>query len=378
MERITYTLSTGLLTGPKEILCDGDNLTVELAIDSTGTKYEDWEKRCDLQIPGGTDDILGFSAPNTDIIAVFTLTSAHLKNGALVVNPYVQKDGARKGFPKRSITVVSQLNKDTATSSVRVIIENYINTRLTVKAVTATPLAHEEPATATVTIESDGTSFDFGLPKGDQGIQGLQGEQGIQGLQCIQGLKGNQWRGAYSGATAYVVDDVVSYLGSSYICILASINNLPTNATYWQLFATTGTAIASNVTNTPAGGISATNVQTALNELDTEKANKVQKAWITPTLLNGWTSVAGYTVQYMKDDFGFVHFRGRLASGTVGAQVFLLPTGYIPNQTAYFILPHQVGNGIAPSRGYMSTNSAFVVDRTYVEFVDLTPVFYKV
>ena len=36
------------------------------------------------------------------------------------------------------------------------------------------------------------------------------------------------WKGAYAGGTAYVVDDVVSYLGSSYVCILASTGNVPT------------------------------------------------------------------------------------------------------------------------------------------------------
>ena len=53
------------------------------------------------------------------------------------------------------------------------------------------------------------------------------------------------WQGAYNGATAYVADDVVSYNGSSYICILASTGNLPTNATYWSLMAQSGTDITS-------------------------------------------------------------------------------------------------------------------------------------
>lgn len=53
------------------------------------------------------------------------------------------------------------------------------------------------------------------------------------------------WQGAYNGATAYVADDVVSYNGSSYICILASTGNLPTNTTYWNLMAQTGTDITS-------------------------------------------------------------------------------------------------------------------------------------
>ena len=49
------------------------------------------------------------------------------------------------------------------------------------------------------------------------------------------------WQGAYNGATAYAVDDVVSYNGSSYICKLASTGNLPTNTTYWDQMSSAGT-----------------------------------------------------------------------------------------------------------------------------------------
>lgn len=52
--------------------------------------------------------------------------------------------------------------------------------------------------------------------------------------------KWNTWLWAYSWATTYVVDDVVSYLWSSYICILSSTGNIPTNNTYWNLFAQKG------------------------------------------------------------------------------------------------------------------------------------------
>ena len=43
------------------------------------------------------------------------------------------------------------------------------------------------------------------------------------------------WKSAYSGATAYEKDDVVSYNGNAYICKLASTGNLPTNTTYWDV-----------------------------------------------------------------------------------------------------------------------------------------------
>ena len=49
------------------------------------------------------------------------------------------------------------------------------------------------------------------------------------------------WQGAYNGATAYAVDDVVSYNGSSYICKLASTGNLPTNTTYFDVMSSAGT-----------------------------------------------------------------------------------------------------------------------------------------
>jgi hypothetical protein len=50
-----------------------------------------------------------------------------------------------------------------------------------------------------------------------------------------------KWKGTYSGATAYTIDDVVEYNGSSYICILASTGNLPTNATYFEQMSSAGT-----------------------------------------------------------------------------------------------------------------------------------------
>ena len=50
-----------------------------------------------------------------------------------------------------------------------------------------------------------------------------------------------KWKGTYAGGTAYTIDDVVSYNGSSYICIQASTGNLPTNATYFEQMSQAGT-----------------------------------------------------------------------------------------------------------------------------------------
>lgn len=55
-------------------------------------------------------------------------------------------------------------------------------------------------------------------------------------------------KGAYAGGTTYAVGDSVSYNGSSYVCILASTGNLPTNTTYWQLLASIGATGATGAT----------------------------------------------------------------------------------------------------------------------------------
>jgi hypothetical protein len=49
------------------------------------------------------------------------------------------------------------------------------------------------------------------------------------------------WKGPYNNSTAYVVDDVVSSGGSSYVCILASTGNAVSNGTYWQIMSAAGT-----------------------------------------------------------------------------------------------------------------------------------------
>jgi hypothetical protein len=48
------------------------------------------------------------------------------------------------------------------------------------------------------------------------------------------------WQGEYDNSTDYRVNDTVGYDNSSYICILASTGNLPTDDTYWNLLALEG------------------------------------------------------------------------------------------------------------------------------------------
>lgn len=47
-------------------------------------------------------------------------------------------------------------------------------------------------------------------------------------------------KGDYDNTTAYVLGDIVTYQGSSYVAVQATTGNLPTNSTYWQLIAEKG------------------------------------------------------------------------------------------------------------------------------------------
>ena len=42
------------------------------------------------------------------------------------------------------------------------------------------------------------------------------------------------WKGAYNAGTAYAIDDVVSYNGSSYVAKTATTGNLPTVTANWD------------------------------------------------------------------------------------------------------------------------------------------------
>ena len=107
-----------------------------------------------------------------------------------------------------------------------------------------------------------------------------------------------------------------------------------------------------------------TATQTALNL----KANKVQEAWITPTLINGWVSFGGAEdgPTYYKDDFGNVKLRGVVKSGTLSVSIFKLPIGYRPAKNKYcpvisnnvpgFVLIDPSG-GVIPHAG---TSNVFV------------------
>tara|TARA_R100001510_G_scaffold43203_1_gene39659 strand:+ start:44 stop:955 length:912 start_codon:yes stop_codon:yes gene_type:complete len=49
------------------------------------------------------------------------------------------------------------------------------------------------------------------------------------------------WKGTYNAGTAYAIDDVVSYNGSSYVAKTATTGNLPTVTANWDIMSQAGT-----------------------------------------------------------------------------------------------------------------------------------------
>jgi hypothetical protein len=80
---------------------------------------------------------------------------------------------------------------------------------------------------------------------------------------------------AYNAGHSYVIGNKVTYLGSTYQCILASTGNLPTNATYWIIIAQVGDSgtITIGSTNTAMTGLVAGDGSKIQNPTATQVGN---------------------------------------------------------------------------------------------------------
>ncbi len=64
-----------------------------------------------------------------------------------------------------------------------------------------------------------------------------------------------QWRGAWSGVTAYAVNDAVSFSGTSYISIAAGTGHVPNlSPAFWSVLAGQGSTGATGATGAGASG----------------------------------------------------------------------------------------------------------------------------
>jgi hypothetical protein len=113
---------------------------------------------------------------------------------------------------------------------------------------TVTTGAAGSSADATITGTPPEQALNLWLPRGDTGATGATGDTGPQGAPGVDGAAGATgapglvWRGAWAAATAYVVNDAITYNGSSYRRKVAGTTaTVPSSdTTNWELLASKG------------------------------------------------------------------------------------------------------------------------------------------
>ena len=164
------------------------------------------------------------------------------------------------------------------------------------------------------------------------GATGAQGNTGVTGAQGVTGATGTiSYEGSWSNSTAYPVNSVVSYNGSSYVAILANTGQTPTNTTYWQLIAVAGA--------TGAQGIQGVQGNTGI--VGTTGAQGIQGVTgvVGATGSQGNTGVTGPTGS--QGNTGFTGATGTgFATGTASAQI------YITQNTTFLPAPEPVTGDI--------------------------------
>tara|TARA_A100001011_G_scaffold240651_1_gene248627 strand:+ start:1155 stop:1781 length:627 start_codon:yes stop_codon:yes gene_type:complete len=144
------------------------------------------------------------------------------------------------------------------------------------------------------------------------------------------------FQGAYNASTAYVVDDIVTFGGESFICILASTGNATSNATYWSKIAKKGDDVTQLTTHGDFLFRDATGVQrlaagTSGQVLQTKGAGQ-DPIWADATSINWSTKTANFTA---------VSGGAYIGNTTDGAFTMTLPAN--PNDNDYVIIADGFG-----------------------------------
>jgi len=145
------------------------------------------------------------------------------------------------------------------------------------------------------------------------------------------------FQGAYNNSTAYVVDDIVTFDGETFICILASTGNATSNATYWAKLAKKGDDVSQLTTHgdflfRDASGVQRLAAGTSGQVLVT-KGNSSDPEW---------ASAQGITWDYRNSSFTAVSGGAYIANtAEVGAFTITLPAN--PSDNDYVLIADGYG-----------------------------------
>ena len=161
----------------------------------------------------------------------------------------------------------------------------------------------------------------------------------------------------------------------------ADFQHVDTTTTKPALDAADMVAVKDSVTGkmvlTPKSNLQTdlTPVNQAITNLQNNKANKAQEAWITPTLLNGHTFNEANPLRYRKNQFGTVEFKGEIKSNGNGNAIFNLPAGYRPllRNNALLVRPGWAQTCYAEIQIYqvafLNSTTAYTYDFSQVRYV---------
>ena len=146
------------------------------------------------------------------------------------------------------------------------------------------------------------------------------------------------FQGAYNASTAYVVDDIVTFGGESFICILASTGNATSNATYWSKIAKKGDDVTQLTTHgdflfRDASGVQRLAAGTSGQVLVTKGASADPE----------WASATGITWDYRNANFTAVSGGAYICNtAEVGAFTVTLPAS--PSDNDYVLIADGYGS----------------------------------
>lgn len=259
------------------LVFDGENLTTKVSIDYSQVEFSDWIKQADIFV-GQTRETDYVYTNEVGNVLEFLLEEGHLVKGYLRIQPLVKRLEEGSIYSKQKWETIELKVKKSLN-----VLEDDISITQSIAEQWEIRIQAVEDAEV-IRVENEDTRILNEQSRIDEEIIRDSNEDtriANENIRIAQENARNVFV-AYNPLTSYVVGNKVSYLGSSYVCILNSLGNLPTNTTYWLLIASKGeqgiqgaNTTATNVTNTPSGNINATTVQGAINELDTEKADKL-------------------------------------------------------------------------------------------------------
>tara|TARA_Y100001970_G_scaffold291133_1_gene427195 strand:- start:1984 stop:2610 length:627 start_codon:yes stop_codon:yes gene_type:complete len=144
------------------------------------------------------------------------------------------------------------------------------------------------------------------------------------------------FQGAYNASTAYVVDDIVTFSGETFICILASTGNATSNATYWSKLAKKGDDVSQLTTHGDILFRDSTGVQRlaagSSGQVLVTKGSSADPIWADATAINWSVKTANFTA---------VSGGAYIANTTDGAFTMTLPAN--PSNDDYVLIADGFG-----------------------------------